>query len=196
MSPRTATIERKTHETDIRLRLELDGVGSSDAATGIGFFDHMLTHIARHSLMNLSVHATGDLHVDDHHTVEDVGIAFGKALESALGNRTGITRMGSATVPMDEALVFCAIDISGRGFLACDLAFKTPRLGDYTTEMTPEFFRAVAMHAKWTIHLRQLAGVNAHHVVEAAFKAFARAAAQAVALDPRVHGVPSTKGVL
>lgn len=194
--PRTATIERKTSETDIRLKLELDGDGTSDIATGVGFFDHMLTHIARHGLMNLSVRATGDLHIDDHHTVEDVGIVLGKALAEALGDRAGIVRVGNVAVPMDEALVFCALDISGRGFLACDLTFPTPKLGDFTTEMVPEFFRAVAVNAGWTVHLRQLAGTNAHHIAESAFKAFGRAAAQAVARDPRVKGVPSTKGVL
>src|SRR5579871_3737629 len=193
---RTATIRRKTNETDITLELALDGDGNGDIATGIGFFDHMLTHIARHGLMDLTVRATGDLHIDDHHTVEDVGIALGQALASALGDRSGITRVGSAIVPMDEALVLCAIDISGRGFLASDLAWTTPKLGDFTTELTPEFFRAVAMHAGWTIHLRQLAGANAHHIIEAGFKAFGRAAAQAVARDPRVKGIPSTKGVL
>ncbi len=197
MSPsRTATIERKTNETDIHLTLELDGAGRSDIATGVGFFDHMLTHIARHGLLNLTVRASGDLHVDDHHTVEDVGIALGKALAEALGDRTGITRVGNIAVPMDEALVFCAIDISGRGFLACDLTFPTSRLGDFNTEMVPEFFRAVAVNAGWTVHLRQMAGANAHHIAESAFKAFGRAAAQAIARDPRVEGIPSTKGIL
>ncbi|HZT41409.1 MAG TPA: imidazoleglycerol-phosphate dehydratase HisB [Chthonomonadaceae bacterium] len=196
VQPRTATIERKTNETDIHLILSLDGEGASDIATGVGFFDHMLTHIAKHGLFDLTVRASGDLHVDDHHTVEDVGIALGQALAQALGDRAGIARVGSIAVPMDEALVFCAIDISGRGFLACDLAFPTPKLGDFTTELTPEFFRAVATNAGWTLHLRQMAGSNAHHIVEAAFKAFARAAAQAVARDPRVKGVPSTKGIL
>ncbi len=194
--PRTAGIERKTNETDIRLTLALDGDGSSEVATGIGFFDHMLTHIARHGLLQLTVQATGDTHVDDHHTVEDVGIALGMALAQALGDRAGITRVGSAAVPMDEALVFCAVDISGRGFLACDLTLPTPKLGAFTTEMVPEFFRAVAVNAGWTLHLRQMAGANTHHIVEAAFKAFGRAAAQAVARDPRVQGIPSTKGVL
>lgn len=193
---RIAAIERKTNETDIRLRLDLDGDGTSDIATGVGFFDHMLTHIARHGLFNLTVQAAGDLHIDDHHTVEDVGIALGKAFAEALGDRAGIARVGNIAVPMDEALVFCALDISGRGFLACDLTYPTPKLGDFTTEMVPEFFRAVAVNAGWTVHLRQEAGSNAHHIIEAAFKAFGRAAAQAVACDPRVKGIPSTKGVL
>ena len=193
---RTAVVERKTFETDIRITLDLDGDGSSRIATGVGFFDHMLTHIARHGLLELSVEARGDLHIDDHHTVEDVGIALGKALAQALGDRAGIARVGNVAVPMDEALVFCAIDISGRGFLACDLATTAPKLGDFTTELVPEFFRAVAVNAGWTVHLAQWAGTNTHHVVEAAFKAFGRAAAQAVARDPRVTGIPSTKGVL
>lgn len=193
---RRATIQRKTNETDIRIELDLDGDGGSDVATGVGFLDHMLTHIARHGLFNLTVRAHGDLHIDDHHTVEDVGIALGQAFAEALGDRAGIARVGNIAVPMDEALVFCAIDISGRGYLACDLTLPVAKLGDYTTEMTPEFFRAVAVHAGWTLHLRQIAGVNTHHVIEGAFKAFGRAAAQAVAIDPRVKGIPSTKGVL
>ena len=193
---RTAEVNRKTNETDIRLALRLDGDGSSRIATGVGFFDHMLTHIARHGLFELEVEAKGDLHIDDHHTVEDIGIALGRAFAEALGDRVGITRVGSAAVPMDEALVFCAVDISGRGFLACDLATPVPKLGDFTTELVPEFFRAVAVNAGWTVHLKQWAGANTHHVVESAFKAFGRAASQAVARDPRVTGVPSTKGVL
>lgn len=193
---RTADIERKTNETDIRITLTLDGEGKSEIATGVGFFDHMLTHIAKHGLFDLTVRASGDLHIDDHHTVEDVGIALGRAFAEALGDRAGIARVGNIAVPMDEALVFCALDISGRGFLACDLTFPTPKLGDFTTEMVPEFFRAVAVNAGWTIHLRQMAGTNAHHIIESAFKAFGRAAAQAIARDPRVKGIPSTKGVL
>jgi imidazoleglycerol-phosphate dehydratase len=195
-SGRTATIERKTSETDIRLTVAVDGEGVSRIASGVGFFDHMLTHISKHGLLDLTVEARGDLHIDAHHTVEDVGIALGKALAEALGDRAGIARVGNAAVPMDEALVFCAIDISGRGFLACDLETPTPKLGDFTTELVPEFFRAVAVNAGWTVHLQQWAGSNTHHIVEAAFKAFGRAAAQAVARDPRVKGVPSTKGVL
>jgi len=193
---REARIERKTNETDIEVILNLDGSGASDIATGVGFFDHMLTHIAKHGLIDLRVRATGDLHIDDHHTVEDVGIAIGKALDKALGDRAGISRVGNCAMPMDEALVSCAIDISGRGYLACDLEYSTPKLGDYTTELTTEFFRAVAANAGWTIHIRQLAGINSHHIVESAFKAFARAAAEGIRLDPRVVGVPSTKGSL
>jgi imidazoleglycerol-phosphate dehydratase len=193
---RRGSIERTTNETSVRIELELDGDGSSRIETGVGFFDHMLTHVARHGLLKLEVKAEGDLHVDDHHTVEDVGIALGQALAAALGDRRGIARMGSIAVPMDEALVLCAIDVSGRGLLACELRLDRSRLGDFTTELVPEFFRAVAANAGWTVHIRQLAGVNTHHIVEAAFKAFGRALAQAIALDPRVAGVPSTKGVL
>ena len=193
---RSATIDRKTGETDIRLTVKLDGEGDSRIATGVGFFDHMLTHIARHGLLDLTVEARGDLHIDDHHTVEDVGIALGRAFAEALGDRAGIARVGNIAVPMDEALVFCAIDISGRGYLACDLELPTPMLGDFTTELVPEFFRAVAVNAGWTVHIKQLAGVNTHHIIESAFKAFGRATAQAVALDARVKGIPSTKGVL
>ncbi|MCX6380018.1 MAG: imidazoleglycerol-phosphate dehydratase HisB [Armatimonadetes bacterium] len=193
---RTANIERVTNETQISLSLEIDGNGTSDISTGVGFFDHMLTHIAKHGLFNLTVKATGDLPIDDHHTVEDVGIVLGKAFAEALGDRTGVTRVGNIAVPMDEALVYCALDISGRGFLACDLTYQTPKLGDFTTEMVPEFFRAVAVNAGWTVHLRQLAGTNTHHIIESAFKAFGRAASQAVRIDPRVEGIPSTKGTL
>src|SRR5580658_1253545 len=179
MEPRTAKIQRKTNETDIELVICLDGSGVSDISTGVGFFDHMLTHISKHGLMDLKVRAKGDLHIDDHHTVEDVGIALGKALDKALGDKTGIVRVGNSAVPMDEALVACDIDISGRGFVACSLNYPIPKLGDYTTELTTECVRAVAVNAGWTIHLRQIAGTNAHHIVESAFKAFARAAAAA-----------------
>jgi len=193
---RKGAVSRKTNETTIEVELDLDGAGVADIGTGVGFFDHMLDHLARHSLIDMKIRAAGDLHIDDHHTVEDVGIALGKALAEALGDRAGIARVGNCAVPMDEALVACYIDISGRGFLACDLAYPTPRLGDYNTEMTPEFFRAVAVNAGWTVHLRQMAGGNAHHIIESAFKAFGRAVAQAIAKDPRVKGVPSTKGTL
>jgi imidazoleglycerol-phosphate dehydratase len=193
---RTAQIKRRTAETDIEIVLQLDGEGVSRIETGVGFFDHMLTHVSRHGLFDLTVLANGDLHIDDHHTVEDVGIALGQAFAHALGDRSGITRVGNIMVPMDEALVLCAIDISGRGFLSIDLQTPTPKLGTFTTELVPEFFRAFAMHAGWTLHLRQMAGANTHHIIEAAYKAFGRAASQAVALDPRVKGIPSTKGVL
>ncbi len=193
---RTSRIERNTNETQIRLELNLDGTGKHSIQTGVGFFDHMLTHIAKHGLIDLTVEVTGDLHIDDHHTVEDVGIVLGKALAEALGDRVGITRVGNIAVPMDEALVFCAIDISGRGFLVSNVTYPTPKLGDFTTEMVPEFFRAVAVNAGWTVHLHQYVGSNTHHIIESAFKAFGRATALAVAKDPRVQGIPSTKGVL
>lgn len=196
VAARTATLQRKTTETDIAVCVDLDGSGLSTIATGIGFFDHMLTHVARHGLLDLTVKAAGDLHVDDHHTVEDVGILLGQALDGALGDRAGIVRYGNALVPMDEALVMCAIDISGRGFSVCDLTVNAERIGEFATEMLPEFFRAVAANARVTVHLRQLAGANAHHVAEAAFKAFGRALAMAVERSSRVAGVPSTKGVL
>jgi imidazoleglycerol-phosphate dehydratase len=196
MEARSAAVERKTNETDISLSVRLDGSGRAEVSTGIGFFDHMLQHVARHGLIDLEVRASGDLHIDDHHTVEDVGIAIGKAIDQALGDRSSIVRYGHAIVPMDEALVLCALDISGRGLCVCDLQLPPGRIGEFSAEMTPEFFRAVAHNAGITLHVRQIAGANAHHIVEGAFKAFGRALAQAVALSDRVQGVPSTKGVL
>lgn len=194
---RTATIERKTLETDIRLTLRLDGSGASHVATGIGFFDHMLTAFARHGLFDLELTVRGDLHVDGHHTVEDVGICLGQAISRALGDKAGIRRYGAAYVPMDEALVLCVVDVSGRPYLAFDgFRFATPLIGTFATELTEEFFRAVAVHAGITLHLRSHNPGNAHHVVEAAFKAFARALDEATRLDPRVQGIPSTKGSL
>ena len=196
MEPRIASVNRKTKETDIQLTLNLDGTGNAEVNTGVGFFDHMLNHIARHGLFDLSVQAQGDLIIDDHHTVEDVGIALGSTFRQALQNCAGIDRVGNCFMPMDEALVQCSIDISGRGHCVCELDLPAPLLGHFTTELTPEFFRAFAVNAGWTVHIRQISGTNTHHIVEAAFKAFARAAAQAVALNPRVTGIPSTKGVL
>jgi len=196
MSARSGLIERKTNETQIRLELTLDGAGTASVGTGIGFFDHMLTHVSKHGLMDLNLTATGDLQVDDHHTVEDVGICLGKALDQALGDRAGITRYGHVYVPMDEALVLCALDISGRGLSVCSLGIPVERIGEFSTETVPEFFRAVAHNAGITLHLHRLTGSNAHHIVEAAFKAFGRALSQAVTLSDRVQGIPSTKGVL
>ena len=193
---RNGKVQRKTNETDIELTVNLDGSGASDISTGVGFFDHMLTHIAKHGLFDLTVRAKGDLHVDDHHTVEDVGIALGKAIDQALGDRSGIERFGHAIVPMDEALAGCAIDISGRGFSSCRLAMESERIGDFSTELVPEFFRALAHNAGITLHIDQINGSNSHHIVEAAFKAFARALRSAVARSERVQGIPSTKGVL
>src|SRR5271165_1341587 len=194
---RTATLARKTLETDITLTLSLDGSGTSDIATGIGFLDHMLTALARHALLDLTLRASGDLHIDFHHTTEDVGIVLGQALAQALGDKRGITRFGQALVPMDEALAEVAIDISGRPFLAWDVAFAQPKLGEMDTELFEEFFRAFAFNALITLHLTRRAGQNAHHVAEACFKATARALRMAVAIDPRVgDAVPSTKGAL
>lgn len=193
---RRARVERKTNETHIAVALCLDGSGKAEIDTGIGFFDHMLAHVARHSLIDLEIRAVGDLEIDDHHTVEDVGIVLGSALKEALGDRSGIARYGHAVVPMDEALVLCALDISGRGLCVCNLTAPVPQIGGYSTQMTPEFFRATAHNAGWTLHIRQLSGENAHHIAEGAFKAFGRALRQAIEIDPRVKGVPSTKGLL
>jgi imidazoleglycerol-phosphate dehydratase len=197
MSPRTARLARATSETDIRLTLDLDGQGRAAIATGIGFLDHMLTALARHALFDLEVEAKGDLHVDFHHTTEDVGIVLGRALAEALGERRGIRRYGQALVPMDEALVEAAVDISGRPFLAWSVGFARPKIGAMDTELFEEFFRALAFNAGITLHLTARAGSNAHHVAEACFKATARALRAAVELDPRAgDAVPSTKGVL
>jgi len=193
---RKAKLSRRTNETAIEISVNLDGSGESQNETGIGFFDHMLTHVAKHGLLDLKVKASGDLHVDDHHTVEDVGILLGKALSEALGDRAGITRFAHSIVPMDEALALCAIDFSGRGMCVCELQSPVERIGEFSAELAPEFFRAVAHNAGMTLHIRQLYGTNGHHILEAAFKAFGRALAQAVANDERVAGIPSTKGVL
>lgn len=193
---RVVSVARQTSETNIKIELNLDGTGHSVIKTGIGFFDHMLTHVAKHGLFDLNVRSVGDLKVDDHHTIEDVGILFGRAILQALGEKEGINRYGHAWVPMDEALVLCAIDISGRGLSVCNVPVSVPKLGEMSTEMIPEFFRALADNAEITIHLHRETGSNAHHVVEAAFKAFGRALSQAVARNERVKGVPSTKGSL
>ena len=193
---RQAHIERRTNETQISLTVALDGDGSSEIVTGVGFFDHMLTHVARHGLLHLTVEAEGDLHIDDHHTVEDVGIALGQALREASGDKAGITRYGHALVPMDEALVACALDWSGRGILVDDFTFTSPKIGTFDTELVAEFFRAVAVNAGLTLHFQHLRGRNAHHVAETAFKAFGRALDMAKRTDSRITGVPSTKGVL
>jgi imidazoleglycerol-phosphate dehydratase len=195
--PRTADVHRKTKETDLRVTLALDGRGEARVRTGIGFFDHMLEALARHALLDLTVEASGDLHVDGHHTVEDTGIAVGQAIAKALGDRAGIRRYGDALVPLDEALVRAVIDVSGRPYLAYNVDIpKWQMLGDYDVFLTPEFFRALIQNAGLTVHLDLVRGDNPHHIVEATFKAFARALDDATALDPRVRGVPSTKGVL
>lgn len=195
-TPRTGEVRRATTETRITLRLGLDGDGASEIRTGVGFFDHMLTHIARHGLLNLTVEAEGDTHVDDHHTVEDVGIALGTALRQAVGDKAGMVRYGAATIPMDESLVLCALDFSGRGGLYFDMDFPDTRIGTFASELVEEFFRAVASNAGVTLHVRLITGRNAHHIAEAAFKAFGRALDAATRLDGRVAGIPSTKGVL
>lgn len=193
---RRAEVSRETKETRIRLRLNLDGSGLMNIESGVGFLDHMLTHITRHGLFDLDVTAKGDLQVDAHHTVEDIGICLGKAFAQALGDMAGITRFGHAVVPMDEALAEVAIDISGRPFLSFDAAFPQGRVGEFDAELVEEFFRAFAVNSKTTLHVVLRHGSNVHHCIEGIFKAFARALAAAVKTDPRVSGVPSTKGTL
>ena len=194
---RVADVTRRTKETELRVRLDLDGIGEARVRTGIGFFDHMLEALARHALLDLEIQASGDLHVDGHHTVEDTGIALGQAIAEALGDRAGIRRYADAMVPLDDALVRVVLDVSGRPFLAYQVDIpKWQMLGDYDVFLTPEFFRALVTNAGLTAHIDLVRGDNPHHIVEAAFKAFARALDSATALDPRVQGVPSTKGVL
>ena len=194
---RIAEITRTTSETDITVRLDLDGTGQAEVATGIGFMDHMLTAFARHALIDLTVRAKGDMHIDFHHTTEDVGIVLGQALARAVGDKRGIRRYGNALVPMDEALVGAALDLSGRPFLAWSVAFGRDKIGEMDTELFEEFFRALAMNALMTLHVTQQAGRNAHHVAEACFKAVARALRAATEADPRAPGVIlSTKGAL
>ena len=194
---RTAAITRKTNETDITLSLSLDGRGETDIATGVGFLDHMLTLFARHARFDLTVTCAGDTQVDDHHTVEDIAIVLGSALAEALGNKGGIARYGSFLLPMDEALVLCALDISGRSTLRYDLNPPSQKVGSFDTELIEEFFLALTRSAGITLHLRQLDGKNSHHILEAAFKGFGRALRQAVTIDPALEGaIPSTKGVL
>jgi imidazoleglycerol-phosphate dehydratase len=193
---RTSTIQRATAETDVRLTLTLDGAGAGTRATGVGFLDHMLDLLARHGRMDLDLTVNGDLQTGAHHTAEDTAIVLGQALDEALGERVGITRYGAATVPMDEARASCAIDISGRPFTLFEAELPAGATGGFEHELTEEFFRAFANAAKLTLHLRVEAGSNAHHMIEAAFKAFARALRQAAAIDPTETGVPSTKGTL
>jgi imidazoleglycerol-phosphate dehydratase len=193
---RTAHIHRVTGETDVSLSLALDGSGAGERHTGVGFFDHLLDALARHAGFDLDVGVQGDLETGPHHTVEDTGLALGQAIDEALGDRAGIRRFGQATVPMDEARAACAIDVSGRPYTAFEGSFGVERVGDFDTDLAEEFVRAVANTAKLTVHLRVEAGTNAHHMVEASFKAFARALREAVSPDDRVSGVPSTKGVL
>jgi imidazoleglycerol-phosphate dehydratase len=193
---RKVSLERKTHETAIDLKLNIDGNGAGDVFTGIGFFDHMLLQIAKHGCMDLSIHAQGDIEVDYHHTVEDVGIVLGKAIAEALGAKEGISRYGSVILPMEEALILCAVDLSGRPYLGFDVTFGTERVGGLDTEMIEEFFRAVSLNAGINMHIKQLSGKNSHHLAEATFKAFGRAIDQASRIDKRIDGVLSTKGML
>ena len=195
--PRRAAIARRTAETDIRVAIDLDGTGRATVATGVGFLDHMLTALARHSMIDMEIVAKGDLHIDFHHTTEDVGIVIGQAIRQALGEKRGIRRYGAALIPMDEALAECAIDLSGRPFLAWSVPFARDKVGEMDTELFEEFFRALAFNAGITMHMCLKAGSNAHHVAEACFKAAARALRAAVEPDPRAAGaIPSTKGVL
>ena len=193
---RNATIERNTKETQVLLALNLDGSGEGAIETGIGFFDHMLELLKKHALLDLAVKATGDLHVDYHHTVEDVGLVFGKALNAALGDRKGLTRYGFASIPMDEALCETSLDLGGRPFLVMQCAMKHMFVKDFEVKLVEEFFRAVSVEARANIHLRQVYGDETHHVCEGLFKSFARALRQAKAIDPNEKGVPSSKGVI
>lgn len=194
---RTATVTRATAETGITVSVNLDGTGTYDNATGVGFFDHMLDQLARHALIDMTVRAKGDLHIDDHHTVEDTGIALGQALRQALGDKRGIRRYGECALPMDDTQVRCALDLSGRPYLVCNLALPTPKIGTFDTELVREFFQAFATHGGITLHLDQVHGINSHHIAEATFKAVARALRMAVEPDPRrADAIPSTKGAL
>lgn len=193
---RRAVVTRVTGETDITVELDLDGTGTCSIDTGVPFFDHMLNAFGRHGLFDLTVRATGDIEVDAHHTVEDTGIVLGQAFTQALGDKAGITRFSDVCIPMDETLVHAAVDISGRGQAYCDLPIPTERVGSFDTELAVEFFYAFARDAHVTLHVRELAGANSHHIIEAAFKAAGRAMRYACELDPRVNGVPSTKGSL
>ena len=193
---RSAEVARKTGETDIVVKLDLDGTGACDIATGVPFFDHMLNAFGRHGLFDLTVRAAGDVGVDAHHTVEDTGIVLGRAFCEALGDKAGIRRFADAAIAMDETLVQGAVDISGRDQAYCELPVPTQKVGDFDTELAVEFFYAFARDAKVTLHVRELAGGNSHHIIEAAFKAVGRTMRFACELDPRVHGVPSTKGSL
>ena len=194
---RTAEITRTTAETDIRVAVNLDGSGVYDNQTGVGFFDHMLDQLARHSLIDMTIRAKGDLHIDDHHTVEDVGIALGQALAQALADKRGIRRYGSCLLPMDDALVRAALDLSARPYLVWNVTFPTARIGSFDTELVREFFQGFATHGGITLHVDALHGINSHHIAEAAFKAVARALRDAVETDPRkADAIPSTKGAL
>ena len=194
---RKATVSRKTAETEISVEIDLDGSGVYDNQTGVGFFDHMLDQLARHALIDMKVRAVGDLHIDDHHTVEDTGIALGQALREALGDKRGIRRYGECHLPMDEAQVRCALDLSGRAFLVWNVEFPTPKIGSFDTELVREFFTAFAGNGGITLHVDRIHGFNSHHIAEAAFKAVARSLRDALEVDPRkADAIPSTKGAL
>ncbi len=193
---RSATITRKTNETAITVTVDLDGTGTHTMRTGIGFFDHMLDQLSRHSLINMDVHTTGDLHIDDHHSVEDTGIAIGQAIAAALGDKRGIRRYGECALAMDDAQVRCALDLSGRAYLVWNVDFPTGKIGTFDTELVREFFQALATHGGITLHVDLVHGMNSHHIAEAAFKAVARALRMAVEPDARMTGIPSTKGSL
>ena len=196
MDKRTATLKRTTKETDIEISFDIDGAGEANVGSGIGFFDHMLILFAKHGLFSLTVKAQGDLVIDGHHTVEDIGIVLGQALAKAAGDKAGIRRYGHVYVPMDEALVLVVVDFSGRPFLAFDAELGQGCIGEFDVELTEEFLRAVAVNAGLTLHVKVLAGKNRHHIVEAIFKALGRALSQSLERDPRVQGVPSSKGML
>ena len=196
MEKRIATLKRTTKETDVEISLDIDGAGEANVCSGIGFFDHMLILFAKHGLFSLTVKAQGDLVIDGHHTVEDIGIVLGQALAKAAGDKAGIRRYGHVYVPMDEALVLVVVDFSGRPFLAFDAELGQGRIGEFDVELTEEFLRAVSVNAGLTLHVKVLAGKNRHHIVEAIFKALGRALSQSLERDPRVQGVPSSKGML
>ena len=194
---RSATITRNTAETQISVTINLDGTGLYDNQTGVGFFDHMLDQLSRHSLIDMTIRAAGDYHIDDHHTVEDAGIALGQAIVQAVGDKKGINRYGSCLLPMDDALVRAALDISARPFLVFNLDMPTQKIGNFDTELVRDFFQALSTHAGLTLHIDQLHGLNSHHIAEAAFKSVARALRQAIEIDPRMsQALPSTKGAL
>jgi len=194
---RTALITRKTAETDISVEVTLDGTGAYDMATGVGFFDHMLDQLARHSLIDMTIRCSGDTHIDDHHSVEDVGIALGQAIAQALGDKRGIRRYGACLLPMDDALVRAALDLSGRPYLVWNVDFPTAKIGGFDTELVREFFQALSTHGGITLHVDCLHGINSHHIAEAAFKAVAQSLRAAVETDPRkADAIPSTKGAL
>ena len=196
MNNRIATLNRTTKETDISIQLNLDGKGSADVQTGIGFFDHMLNSFARHGFFDLEAKVTGDLHVDTHHTIEDTGIVLGEAIKEALGDKKGIRRYGSFILPMDDVIVLVAMDLSGRPYFAFDANFSVPKVGDFETEMVREFFYAISYSAGMNLHIKLLSGYNNHHIIEGIFKAFAKALDEATSIDPRIQDVLSTKGSL